>query len=85
MKKKTMLVTAGIIVAALALVHLFASRTLTFKEEVIIEATIEDAWEVLGNQFTEPHIWATNFITSQPGGEPKLEGLALKNAWVFIA
>lgn len=74
-----MLVTAVIIVAALAVVHFFASRTLAFKEEVIIEASIEDAWEVMGNQFAEPHIWSTNFLTSVPGGDPKLEGLAYRH------
>ena len=75
MKYKTMLVTIGIIVAALVMVHIFASRTLLFQEKVTIDQPIDEVWEVLGNQFTEPHVWATNFQTSKPGGEPKLAGL----------
>jgi hypothetical protein len=72
--------TALIILAVLAglglIIQFFVSRTLAFKEELIIEASIEDAWEIMGNQFAEPHIWSTNFITSEPGGNPKLKGLA---------
>lgn len=74
MKKKIMLTTI-IIIAALIAAHFFASRTLLFKEEVVIHKNIDDVWEVLGNQFTEPHIWATNFLTSKPDGSPKIKGL----------
>ena len=79
MNKKTMLVSALIIVAALVAVHLFASRTLTFSEQVTIDASIEDAWEVMGNQFASPHIWAANFLTSEPGGAPKLKGVDFRH------
>jgi len=74
-----MLVTTLIIVAILATVHFFASRTLQFNEEITIEASIEEAWEVMGQQFTEPHTWSSNFLTSQPGGEPKLKGLVYRH------
>ena len=74
MKNRIMLVTI-LIIAVLAVLHLFASRTLLFKEEVVIQKNINDVWEVLGNQFTEPHLWAANFKTSKPGGSPKLAGL----------
>lgn len=74
MKNKIMLASITII-AVLAAIHFFASRNLSFKEEVIIQKNINDVWEVLGNQFTKPHLWATNFITSEPGGPPKLPGL----------
>ena len=74
-----MLTSIVIIAVALAAVHFFASRTLAFKEEVIIEKPVSEVWEVLGNQFTEPHLWATNFKTSEPGGTPKLSGLTYRH------
>lgn len=46
-----------------------------FKVNVKIEKSIQDVWEVMGNQFAEAHIWSSNFITSKPGGEAKFEGL----------
>ena len=70
-----MLETIFIIIVALLAIHFLVTRTLEFNEEVILEININDAWELIGNQFTEPHKWATNFITSEPGGEPKLKGL----------
>lgn len=79
MKNKSMLTVIAIVGAALIGVHLFASRTLKFKEEVVINKPINDVWEVLGNQFTEPHLWATNFKTSKGGGEPKLSGLSYRH------
>ena len=75
MKKRIML-SSIIIIAVLAAVHFFASRTLSFEVELVIQKNINDVWEILGNQFTEPHIWASNFITSKPGGSPKLPGLS---------
>lgn len=76
---KTALIILAVVAGLGLIIQLFVSRTLVVKEEVIIEAGIENAWEVMGNQFTEPHIWSTNFITSEPGGEPKLEGLAYRH------
>jgi len=69
-----MLITLSITALVLILLHFFVKRELHFEEEVVIEKNIDDVWEVLGNQFTEPHIWSTNFISSKPGGEPKLPG-----------
>jgi hypothetical protein len=75
MKKKRMLVGILITAVVLVLLHFVASRELRFKEEVMIEKNIDEVWEVLGNQFTEANIWASNFKSSKPGGEPKLPGL----------
>lgn len=79
MKNKTMLASIVILALVLILLHLFASRSLQFKEEAIIEKSIDEVWEILGNQFTDPHLWATNFIASKPGGEPKLPGLSYRH------
>ena len=79
MKYKTMLAPTVVIAVALLLVHFFVNRTLQFTEEVIIEKPTGEVWEVLGNQFAEPHLWATNFKASKPGGKPKLSGLAYKH------
>ena len=75
MKKKRMLVGILITAVVLVLLHFVASRELHFKEEVMIEKNINEVWEVLGNQFTEANIWASNFKYSKSGGEPKLPGL----------
>ncbi len=79
MKNKTMLASIVILAVSLLLVHLFASRTLHFKEKTLIQKPIDEVWEVLGNQFAEPHLWAANFIASKPGGTPKLPGLSYRH------
>ncbi|NET30922.1 MAG: hypothetical protein F6K19_02820 [Cyanothece sp. SIO1E1] len=79
MKNKTMLASIVILAVSLILVHVFVSRTLQFKEEALIQKPIDEVWEILGNQFTEPHLWATNFIASKPGGTPKLPGLSYRH------
>lgn len=73
--KKPMLVALAITVIVLVVIHFTAKRELHFEDQVLIEKNIDDVWEVLGNQFTEPHVWAVNFKTSEAGGEPKLPGL----------
>ena len=75
MKKKRMITTILISAAVLVLLHFTVKRELHFDEEVLIKKNIDEVWQVLGNQFTEAHIWSTNFKSSKPGGEPKLPGL----------
>jgi hypothetical protein len=75
MKKKHMLVTILIAAVVLILLNFVVERELHFEEEVLIEKNIDEVWGVLGDQFSEAHIWATNFKSSEPGGEPKLSGL----------
>ena len=70
-----MLTTILITIILLGVAHIFVSRRLHFEESVIIDQSIDSTWYVLGEQFTEAHLWATNFISSEPGGQPKLEGL----------
>lgn len=74
--KKPMLITVIVTVVALVLVHIFASREMHFNEEVLINKNVDEVWDVLGNQFAEADVWSSNFKTSQPGGDPKLPGLA---------
>lgn len=45
------------------------------KVKVNIEKTIDEVWEVMGNQFGYAHIWSSNFKTSKPGGAQKFIGL----------
>ena len=85
MKNKTMLLSIGITLAVLLILHLGASRTLTFNEEVQISVPIEAAWDVLGNQFTAPHLWSTNFKSSAPGGDPKIPGLTFRHRATITA
>jgi hypothetical protein len=75
MKKKRMLVGILITAVVLILLNFVVERELHFEEEVLIEKNIEEVWGVLGNQFSEAHIWAANFKSSKSGGEPKLPDL----------
>ncbi len=46
------------------------------KVQARINRPIAEVWEIMGQQFAQAHLWSSNFKTSQPGGEPKFEGLA---------
>ncbi|MEO1654460.1 MAG: SRPBCC family protein [Bacteroidota bacterium] len=45
-----------------------------FKREVIIQKSIEEVWEVLGNQYSEAYQWASGLYHSEGTGAPKIEG-----------
>ncbi|MCI5054947.1 MAG: SRPBCC family protein [Flavobacteriales bacterium] len=45
------------------------------KVQVKINKSIDEVWEVMGNQFGEAHLWSSNFKTSKPGGNKKFEGI----------
>jgi hypothetical protein len=75
MKNKSMLFTILAVMGALVILNFTVKRELHFEEEVLINKGIDESWEVLGNQFSEAHLWSTNFKSSKPGGMPKLNGL----------
>ena len=43
--------------------------------QVTIQKSIDEVWEVMGNQFGHADVWSSNFKTSKPGGEKKFKGL----------
>jgi len=45
------------------------------KVELAINKSIQEVWEVMGNQYGYANIWSSNFKTSKPGGEAKFNGL----------
>lgn len=45
------------------------------KVKATISKSIDEVWEVMGNQFGYAHVWSSNFKSSKPGGEPRFEGL----------
>ena len=45
------------------------------KAEGIINRSISDVWEVMGNQFAEVHLWSSNFNDSKADGDAKFNGL----------
>ncbi len=49
------------------------------KKEIIINRSVQDVWEVLGNQFTTAHKWARGLTHSEGYGEPKFEGAECSN------
>ena len=45
------------------------------RNEIIIEKSVKDAWEVMGNGFTQIHLWASFFKDSKSAGESKFDGI----------
>jgi hypothetical protein len=45
------------------------------QQELEINKDVEAAWEVMGKQFAQIHLWSTNFKDSKPGGSSKFVGL----------
>jgi hypothetical protein len=48
---------------------------MNIKVELTIKKSIQEVWEVMGNQFGYADKWSSNFKTSKPGGEAKFSGL----------
>ncbi|MEN0048212.1 MAG: SRPBCC family protein [Bacteroidota bacterium] len=45
-----------------------------FKKSIIIDKSIEEVWEVLGNQYGEAYKWVSGLSHSEAFGKPTLEG-----------
>lgn len=52
---------------------------MNIKKEIFINSSIEEAWEVLGNQFGEAYKWASGLNHSNAYGSPQLEGANCNN------
>lgn len=50
-----------------------------FTRETLINAPIEQAWDILGNQYTEAYKWASGLNHSEGQGTPKFEGATCSN------
>ena len=50
-----------------------------FTRETLINASIEQAWNILGNQYTEAYKWASGLKYSEGEGTPQLEGATCNN------
>lgn len=48
---------------------------MNIKVELTISKSIQEIWEVMGNQYAYADKWSSNFKTSMPGGEAKFKGL----------
>jgi hypothetical protein len=48
---------------------------MNIKVELTIKKSIQEVWEVMGNQYGYADKWSSNFKTSKPGGEAKFSGL----------
>lgn len=57
------------------ILYSFGSKNIHTSSELIIDKDIDAVWEVMGNQFTEVHLWSSNFSDSKPGGDPKLSNV----------
>jgi hypothetical protein len=45
------------------------------QKELSIDKNVEEVWEIMGNKFTQVHLWSTNFKDSKPGGSAKFQGI----------
>ena len=48
---------------------------MNIKVELTISKSIQEIWEVMGNQYGHADKWSSNFKTSKPGGVAKFKGL----------
>ncbi len=48
-------------------------------KEITINKPVTEAWDVLGNQFTEAHKWARGLDHSVGSGKPKFKGASCNN------
>lgn len=44
------------------------------QREITVNKSVEEVWEVLGNQYTEAYQWASGLYHSEGFGKPTLEG-----------
>ena len=49
------------------------------RKQIIVNKSIQEAWEVLGNQYTEAYKWARELYHSEGRGTPSLEGASCSN------
>ncbi|MEL7124064.1 MAG: SRPBCC family protein [Bacteroidota bacterium] len=49
------------------------------KKEITVNKSINEVWEVLGNQYAEAYKWARGLYHSEGFGTPKLEGASCNN------
>lgn len=47
---------------------------MNIKKEILVNSSIEETWDVLGNQFGEAYQWASGLNHSNGYGKPQLEG-----------
>ena len=70
-----MLIIMLLIFAVLSVLFFIAEKNVHVKKELVINKDIKAVWQVMGVQYTEVHLWSTNFKDSKAGGNPKLLGL----------
>jgi hypothetical protein len=73
--KKIMIIVIAVIVVLLGGLYIMAEKSIQVRAELIIDKDIDAVWEVMGTQYTQVHLWSTNFKDSKAGGNPKLPGL----------
>jgi hypothetical protein len=74
-KKKKILLTLLSLVIILVFLNIIVESDVYSRKEIVVEKSIEEVWEVMGNQYAQVDLWSTNFKSSKPGGAPKLTGL----------
>lgn len=52
---------------------------MNIKKEILVNKSVEVAWDVLGNQFGEAYKWASGLNHSNAYGKPQLEGASCNN------
>jgi hypothetical protein len=67
--------TAVLILLLMFISNFFISYTVEVKQELTLNAPIDSTWQVMGTEFSEVDIWATNFIASEAVGRKKFKDI----------
>ncbi|MFT5337090.1 MAG: hypothetical protein ACI9YL_001092 [Luteibaculaceae bacterium] len=64
-------------IAALILcLYLVMDKKVQVQKDLVIQKSVDEVWEIMGNQFDQVHLWSTNFKDSKPGGFEKFPGIS---------
>ena len=72
---KIMITIVLIIAIPLIILSIIAQRKIHVKRELTINKHIDEVWEVVGKQFSEVHLWSSNFKDSKPGGTKEFDAI----------
>ncbi len=70
-----MLTTVFIIASLILLLSLSGQRKPQTRTALIINCSSADVWAIMGKQFSDVHLWSSNFKASKPGGTEKFSGI----------
>jgi hypothetical protein len=74
-KKKRGIGISLLILILIFIANSFIDYTVDVKQELIINASIDSTWQVMGTEFSEVDTWCANFIESEASGNKKFNDI----------